>query len=362
MAMVGATRAATDVASTIPGVVSEEVDGALQLELGFNVVAPAASDAAVRRALVSAISPELVGRIATGESDPSVTQYPFPDATREGAVPNGNAAVERLLTAEGFVRFGRRWVRDGTPLSVTIGVEAEDERAVTAAYTVADQLRTAGVGANVWELNEGALYADALPHGLVDAVVGWQRVDGDAEVAAVSRFACAQSKAVDSAEGGDVTDSQETTGTPRPVRLPTTVTTLVTPEPDTGTSRVKTPTDAAPTATPDPRRPIGATAPARTSGVYGVCDPELDKALGLGPVKDSAEGAGSDQTQTGVDLAVAGDIVAGMALRVPLVRPSFLLAADSVDTPWGEAVHTAGTEPRIVSDVFDAAPDWRRTR
>ncbi|MCG2947310.1 hypothetical protein KZ309_25880, partial [Escherichia coli] len=66
---------------------------------------------------------------------------------------------------------------------MTLGVEGADERAVTAAYTVADQLRPAGIGARVWELDATALYGDALPHGLVDGVVGWQRTDGRPAVA-----------------------------------------------------------------------------------------------------------------------------------------------------------------------------------
>lgn len=362
MAMVGATQAATDVATTVPDVVSEEVHGAVQLELGFNVVAPAVSDVAVRRALVASISPELVGRIVTGESDPSVTRYPFPDHSGGDETPGGAAEVERMLTREGFVRSGPRWERDGTPLSVTIGVEAKDERAITAAYTVADQLRTAGVGARVWELDESALYADALPHGLVDAVVGWQRVDGNPDVAAVSRFACAQATSEDEVAGDFVPDVAKTTDSTRPVRPPTTVTTLVSPEPDVGRTEATTSADATPTATPDPRRSIGATAPARTSGVYGVCDPALDKVLGLAPDAVPEEGAANEQTRTEVNLAAAGDLVAEMALRVPLVRPSFLLAADSVETPWGAAAQTVGPEPRIVSDVFDTASDWRRTR
>ncbi|WP_206681987.1 hypothetical protein, partial [Dietzia kunjamensis] len=60
------------------------------------------------------------------------------------------------------------------------------------------------------------------------------------------------------------------------------------------------------------------------------------------------------------DLAAAGDRVAELALRVPLVRPALFLAADGVDV--------SGTEParddpdqRPATDVFDTAPAWRRT-
>src|SRR5690606_7915239 len=103
--------------------------------------------------------------------------------------------------------------------TVTLGVEAADERARTAAYTVADQLHGAGIGAHVWELEPTELYADTLPHGLVDAVVGWQTVVGQPEVSAISRFACVE---------GDRSSAGETAAT-TPARPRTTVSTLVPP-------------------------------------------------------------------------------------------------------------------------------------
>ncbi|MCY1657292.1 ABC transporter family substrate-binding protein [Dietzia sp. SL131] len=190
MAIVSANPVAADVAATVPGVTTAPLESAAQLELGLNTVAPAVADPAVRRAVAAAIDPEVVGRIVTREADPSVSSFPFPAGSADTVTADADA-VERALGDAGFTRTGTRWRRDGTPLAVTLGVEGADERAVTAAYTVADQLRSAGIGARVWELDATALYADALPHGLVDGVVGWQRTDGRPEVAAVSRFACA---------------------------------------------------------------------------------------------------------------------------------------------------------------------------
>ncbi len=335
--LVSATPRASDVADTVPGVASRDVGGALQLELGFNTVAPTMSEAAIRRAVSAAVGPEVVGRIVTGESAPSVTGFPFPAEPPGGAVDQ--PAVERELAAAGYHRVEGRWERDGTPLSVTLGVQEEDPRAATAAYTVADQLRAAGVGARVWELDAVALYADALPHGLVDAVVGWQRVDGDPGVAAASRFACA---AEDTAPGA---------GAPTARRPPTTVPSLTPPEPDTGTTTTprtpETTTSSATTSTPP--RTIGTAAPARTSGVYGVCDAELDGAI---------DRALEDGDGSRASLAEAGGLVADLALRVPLVRPSYLLSSDSLET--GTVVGPGSAED-TVADVFDNAPTWRRT-
>lgn len=350
MALVASTPLATDVAETIPGIDHNEVDGALQLELGFNTVAPVASDLSVRRAVVAAVAPDVVGRIVTGESNPTVTRFPFPDS----APPLGTdspAAVERELTDAGYVHDGLRWERDGTPLSVTLGVEAEDDRSITAAYTVSDQLRAAGIGARVWELDANALYADALPHGLVDGVVGWQRVDGDPEIAVVSRFACAP------------------TGAAAPSRPPTTVSSLVPPEPDTGaTAQPDATTSETTSATPSPTRTIGTDAPARTSGVSGVCDPELDRLLG-GALEGAQGGAPGGATNdddgvshAGVDLPAAGTLVAEKALRIPLVQPSYLLARDSVDIAPGTDSGEWDADSWTLSDLFNAVPDWRRGR
>ncbi|MET3860338.1 ABC-type transport system substrate-binding protein [Dietzia sp. 2505] len=342
LAMVSATPLAADVSATVPGVRAVTVDASAQLELGFNTVAPAVRDPAVRRGLAAAVDPEVVGRIVTGQSDPAVASYPFPPGS--AGTPTGDGgAVDRALRDAGFTRTGARWERDDDPLSVTLGVEAEDDRALTAAFTIADQLRDAGIGARVWELDAVALYGDALPHGLVDAVVGWQRVDGRPEIAAVSRFACAP----------DPPTSPTTGGRTAPTRPLTTVTSLVPPEPDTGTTTTARtdPLGTAETTTPTtstPPRTIGTSAPARASGVSGVCDPALDRALGLG-----------DGTQ-GADLAAAADLVADHALRIPLVRPGLLLADDGVEVT-GTGPGGGETAPPMVSDVFDTAPTWRRT-
>ena len=342
LAMVSATPLAADVSATVPGVRAVTVDSSAQLELGFNTVAPAVRDPAVRRGLTAAVDPEVVGRIVTGQSDPAVTTYPFPPGSASTTTGDG-AAVERALRDAGFTRTGARWERDDDPLSVTLGVEAEDDRALTAAFTIADQLRGAGIGARVWELDAVALYGDALPHGLVDAVVGWQRVDGRPEVAAVSRFACAPAPS----------PSPTTGGRTAPTRPLTTVTSLVPPEPDTGTTTTARtdPMGTAETTTPTtstPPRTIGTSAPARASGVSGVCDPALDRALGLG---DDSEGP---------DLTAAGDLVADHALRIPLVRPGLLLADDGVEVT-GTGRGGVDAAPPMVSDVFDTAPTWRRT-
>lgn len=345
LAVVAGTPVAEDVTATVPGVGTETLRAPVQLEMAFNTVAPAASDPAVRRALTSAVDPDVVGRIVTGQSAPTVTSFPFPAGAPTPRTGDPEAVRAGLADA-GFVRRGERWLRDGDPLSVTLGVVRNDDVARTAAYTVVDQLRTAGIGARVWELDPVALHADALPHGLVDAVVGWQRVDGDADTAALSRFACAAPAPV---------AGPEDAGAPgTPVRPPTTVTSLVPPPPDLGpTTGTETST---PATTTTPSRSLAPAAPARGSGVSGVCDPDLDAALGAGAPTESPDPARPP------DLDEAGGIVTRLALRVPLVRPGYLFAGSGVTAAAGRTPQTdRGAGPdRTVPDVFDTAPTWRR--
>lgn len=349
VALVADSPVAADVSDSVPGVTSTTVEGSTQLELGFNTVAPAVSDPRVRRALAAAVVPEVVGRIVTGETAPGVTSYPFPAGT--AATATGDPAITGSeLAAAGYSREEGWWQSEGVPLTVTLGVEAADDRARTAAYTVADQLHGAGIGATVWELEPAALYADALPHGLVDAVVGWQTAQGQPELSAVSRFACAR----DELAAGPVTSE--------PTRPRTTVTSLIPPAsggpaatPTPG--RQPTPDAQAPTgesgltATPTtPPRTLGASAPARAADVAGVCDPLIDAALGLGEDADP------------VDLEEAGALVAEQALRVPLVRPTLLLADDGIDLSGRSTVGAPEEQsPRTVTDLFDTAPTWRRS-
>ena len=110
-------------------------------------------------------------------------------------------------------------------------------------------------------------------------------------------------------------------------------------------SRTST-TNTVPTTPP---RTLGTTAPARAADVAGICDPRIDAALGLG------EDAGP------VNLEEAGTLVVEQALRVPLVRPTLLLADDGVDLTGGSTEDGSASEsPRTVTELFDTAPTWRR--
>ena len=335
LALVGDTPVDGDVAQTVPGITTSTTSAAAQLELGFSTLTPAGAMQAVRRALAAAVHPAVVGRIVTGESDPGTSAFPFAEGTPETPTADPERVADQL-SAAGLGREEGRWMLGGAPLSVTIGVDPTSESAVTGAYTVADQLRSAGIGARVWELDADALYGDAVPHGLVDAVVGWQRTDGDAVLAAASRFGCPASS-----PGATVS------GPERPSRTATTVTTLQPPPPDSGAGSATTgdpdPSATSSTTSTTPRRAGAPGAPARGSAISGICDRGLQGAL--------------DRAGIGGDLRDAGRAVADLALRVPLVRPAHLVAVDAATT--GVPVDRTGLTD---TQLFDTAPEWRRSR
>jgi ABC-type transport system substrate-binding protein len=158
--------------------------------------------------------------------------------------------------------------KDGQPLTVVIGVAANDPTSVAVANTAADQLRSVGIAASVSALDPVALYGDALANNKVDAIVGWHQAGGDLATALASRYGC---PALESTSVSTATPSPSVTTTPSssPAR-----TTQASPAPPT-----PTPT---PTATAPP--PSGAgelvTVP---SNLTGVCDrsiqPRIEAAL-----------------------------------------------------------------------------------
>ena len=83
-----------------------------------------------------------------------------------------------------------RITKDGVPLTLVIGVAANDPTSVAVANTAADQLRNVGITASVSALDPVVLYGDALTNNRVDAVVGWHQAGGDLATALASRYGC----------------------------------------------------------------------------------------------------------------------------------------------------------------------------
>lgn len=351
------------VVDTVGGFTTGTAGSDAQLNLTWNVSADGFDDRGLRAALGRYVDAETVARIVGGIDDPQVAAFPLASGTEDprGAdVEAGDQALREL----GFTRVDGRWARDEVPLEVTLGVEAGDEQAVLAAATVADQLRAAGVGARVWELDAAELYSGALPYGLVQGVVTWTAATGDPLTQVAARYRCLPAAAAleqSADEAGTVTSA---TGPSLP---PASVTELQ-PPPEVAAAAGASTTVPNPTITVsvpagDDGRP--APPPARSTNLSGFCDREIDSALDTATAEQAE--AQSTAPQPGdtaapapitVDSTVPAEVrnrLAEASLDIPLWAPRLLVGSGSklagFQVPAGDG-HTA-------RELFHDAKNWR---
>jgi ABC-type transport system substrate-binding protein len=132
-----------------------------------------------------------------------------------------------------------RITKDGQPLTLVLGVAANDATSVAVANTAADQLRSVGITASVLALDPPVLYGDALDGNRFDAIVGWHQAGGDLATALASRYGCPalEATAVPTATGTGTPSA--TTSSPRPTTSappppPPTTVTSPSPAPESG--------------------------------------------------------------------------------------------------------------------------------
>ncbi len=175
-----------------------------------------------------------------------------------------------------------RITKDGVPLSLVLGVAANDPTAVAVANTAADQLRNVGIAASVAALDPVALYGDALVNNRVDAVVGWHQAGGDLATALASRYGCPALEAT-----AVSTTTAVTTSSPSPSPITVVITVSAhrrrQPSPRARPPRAdQTPTTTATPTTPSPAPESGQLVQA-PSNITGICDrsiqPKIDAAL-----------------------------------------------------------------------------------
>jgi ABC-type transport system substrate-binding protein len=162
-----------------------------------------------------------------------------------------------------------RVTKDGVPLTLVLGVAANDPTAVAVASTAADQLRNVGIAASVAALDPVALYGDALINNKVDAVVGWHQAGGDLATALASRYGCPalEATAVSTTTPGATPSPSPPSPTPSP------------------TSSAPVPPRPTTTATPTPPGPAPESGQLvqAPSNITGICDrsiqPKIDAAL-----------------------------------------------------------------------------------
>ena len=109
----------------------------------------ASGPSAALRADSEVVAPSAPGYHATAPAT-GIPVAPDPDTAR------------RLLTGAGYTRGPAGWERAGQPLRLVVAVAANREPYGTLAFRVADQLRTAGIDAELREVDPDELYGTML--------------------------------------------------------------------------------------------------------------------------------------------------------------------------------------------------------
>ncbi|WP_336789852.1 ABC transporter family substrate-binding protein [Gordonia malaquae] len=184
------------------------------------------------------------------------------------------------------------YTRDGQDLVVRIGAVNSDESVMSAAETMADQLRAAGVRASVQGMSNTELYGAALRNARVDLVVGWTGLGADPATSLASQVGCAAPKAGTEA-GAHKSDDDE--------------------DPAADASVLPTPSGAPTSTTPA----AGSSDDTYTGNISGLCDQTL---MDLAVEAMSSE-APDDQ------LSQAEELLAAQAVYLPIYQDTVLGAS-----------------------------------
>ncbi len=272
--------------SAIPDVRTARIVTPRVMQLTLRAQQPALADSQVRKAILGLLDVDLLASVGAGDDNTvTLAQAQVRSPSDPGYVPTAPAAMTKedalgLLADSGYQvqpvestppttpgnpapeNNRGRVTKDGVPLSLVLGVAANDPTSVAVANTAADQLRNVGITASVLALDPPALYGDALTNNRVDAVVGWHQAGGDLATALASRYGCPALEA---------TAVATAPGTPSPAPSPTDER-PARPRPTT------TPTPTTPSPAPESDELVQA-----PSNITGICDrsiqPKIDAAL-----------------------------------------------------------------------------------
>ena len=306
VALTAGAASAAEVAA-VPGVRSDRMPSTRALAVNLNTRAGVMTELQVRQAVLGMLNADVISAAAAGDdlvtrfantvympSDPDYfpvnRERPSPEqigewltasgytrgtprerATPEPSVPGSSEkpaeSAESATTATPSptsevkdvpeLPYGvAPYVKDGVPLVVRIGATNTDQRTMSAAENIADQLRGQGVRAVVRPLTNTELYGPALSGAAVDLVVGWNSAGVDPATALASQVGCQAPR--EGTEAGAHT---------------------VEPETDPAVDHSVLPT---PTGTTDPTAPPESGAPDRSDvdaayigNTSGLCDPQL---------------------------------------------------------------------------------------
>ena len=340
--------------SAIPDVRTARIVTPRVMQLSLRAQQPALADSQVRKAIFGLLDVDLLAAVGAGDDNTvTLAQAQVRSPSDPGYVPTAPPAISKenalgLLVDAGYEvepvetplpptpgtpapdNDRGRVIKDGMPLSLVIGVAANDPTSLAVANTAADQLRNVGIAASISALDPVALYGDALTNNRVDAVVGWHQAGGDLATALASRYGCPALEAT-----------------------PVSTTAPDTSAPQTATSTTATTTAA---ASPTPTMTATSTTPSRApesdelvqapSNITGICDrsiqPKIDAAL--------------DGTETIDDVITAVEPrLWNLATVLPILQDTTIVAAG----PSVQNVSLSGAVPiGIVGDVGR----WVKTR
>jgi ABC-type transport system substrate-binding protein len=285
--------------SAIPDVRTARIVTPRVMQLTLRAQQPKLAETQVRRAMLGLLDVDLLASVGAGDDNTvTLAQAQVRSPSDPGYVPTAPPALSteaalELLADAGYQdepvetptpsRPGTpapdnsrgRITRDGVPLSLVLGVAANDPTSVAVANTAADQLRNVGIEASVLALDPVALYGEALINNRVDAVVGWHQAGGDLATVLASRYGCPalEATAVSTAAPSPPSSPSPTRTNSPPIASATATATTAPPAPDSG-QLVQAP-----------------------SNITGICDrsiqPRIDAALDgtqdIGDVIDAVE-------------------------------------------------------------------------
>ncbi|BBY14655.1 ABC transporter family substrate-binding protein [Mycolicibacterium litorale] len=289
--------------SAIPDVRTARIVTPRVMQMTLRGQLPKLADPSVRRAIFGLLDVDLLASVGAGDDNTvTLAQAQVRSPSDPGYVPTappalGTEAALELLAEAGYQMApvpdpqppapgtpgpdnGRgRISKDGVPLTLVLGVAANDPTSVAVANTAADQLRNVGIEASVRALDPVTLYGEGLAENQVDAVVGWRQAGGDLATSLASRYGCPALEATPVPTAPNAAPTP-----PRPSPSPT---------PD---GEQPPPPSATPTTTPGAAPESGALVQA-PSNITGVCDrsiqPKIDAALDggepIGEVIDAVE-------------------------------------------------------------------------
>jgi ABC-type transport system substrate-binding protein len=354
-AQVHGSAAAFAQLSAIPEVLTARILTPRVLQMSLRAQQPDLADVHVRKALLGLLDVDLLASVGAGSdstitlaqaqvrapSDPGYRPTAPPPMTQQAALGLLADAGYSIDSESGVtaapvppVRAGvppvstpTRWriSRNGQPLTMVIGVAANDPSSVAVANTAADQLRNVGIAATVSALDPVVLYGEALANNRVDAIVGWHRAGGDLATALASRYGCPALEAT----------AVSTMGAPPKVS-----------KAPAGSDRPEPPPPPTPTTVGTPPPPVeGGALLQAPSNITGVCDNGIQASI------DAALDGSTN----------AGDVIDAVEPRLWALSTILPILQDNTIVAAGPGVQNVNLSGPVPVGIVGNAGSWVKT-